>query len=187
MYVPASRPPQRLLQTHGRRRNRNRRRAARHLPLRGRQQCPTRRLRLRRSRWFSVLAVRENRTEGTAELTTASAFFIRGTPIDDLGDHRPATAHGKYGLQRPTILLRHQQHAADIVAEHFPICRSKQSTGGLTPSATTGRRHEVRPYNGGDHDCAHMGGLRTTRVGAIQCDRAPRTHSRLAVSRVRRS
>ena len=57
--------------------------------------------------------------------------------------------------------------------------------GGFTPSPTTGRRHEVRPDNSGNHDCAGLDGRRTTRVGAIQFHRPARTHSRLAVPRVR--
>ncbi|WP_217493352.1 hypothetical protein, partial [Haladaptatus sp. W1] len=31
---------------------------------------------------------------GTAERTTASVFFIRGTPTDGLRYHRPVNAHG---------------------------------------------------------------------------------------------
>ncbi len=42
-----------------------------------------------------MLAVRENGTEGTAELTTASALFIHVSPIDVLGYHRPANVHRK--------------------------------------------------------------------------------------------
>jgi hypothetical protein len=39
--------------------------------------------------------MREDGTEGTAELTLVLALFIRDRPIDVLGYHRPANAHGK--------------------------------------------------------------------------------------------
>lgn len=44
-----------------------------------------------------MLAVRANGTERTPELTTDSALFIHGTPIDVLGDYQPANADGKHG------------------------------------------------------------------------------------------
>ncbi len=89
LHLPASRPPQRVLQAHGCRRKRNRRRHT-CVPVEGRQRCRTRRLRLRWPRWLLVLAVRAHVTKGTAERITASAVFIHGTPIDVLGYHRPA-------------------------------------------------------------------------------------------------
>ncbi|MCO8255751.1 hypothetical protein NKF26_18240 [Haladaptatus sp. AB618] len=63
----------------------------------------------------------------TVEPTTTSAVFVHVSPNDVIGYHRPADADGERGcwtddtLETPTVLLsRAQQHAADVVAEHFP-------------------------------------------------------------------
>ncbi len=47
--------------------------------------------------WLPVLTMRANGMKRTAELTTASALFIHGTPSDGLGYHRPANTDGKRG------------------------------------------------------------------------------------------
>lgn len=91
-------------------------------------------------------------------------------------------------LETPTDLLdRAQQHAADVATGHFPdlpveaidweVSHRAQRQAGVT---------KYDPCNRDNHDCTDLDGLRTPRVGAIQFHCPPRTHPRLAVSRVRR-
>jgi hypothetical protein len=58
-----------------------------------------------------MLAVRENGSDRTAELTTAPALFIHGTPSASLGNHRLANADRVHGW-----FDRTQAHAADVAA-----------------------------------------------------------------------
>jgi hypothetical protein len=57
-----------------------------------------------------------------------------------------------------------------LVLLHRSPPSRRDRLGDFTPSTTTGRCHEIRPDNSGNHDCADLDGLRTPRVGAIQCD-----------------
>lgn len=58
-----------------------------------------------------MLAMRANETKRTAELTTASALFIHGTPIDVLGFNDQRTLTGSADVstddtpETPTALL----------------------------------------------------------------------------------
>jgi hypothetical protein len=104
-------------------------------------------------------------------LTESANAATDDTPRDTDGPAQPSTT-----------ACSERRHRA------FPSPAGRSNRlGSLTPRATTGRRHEVRPDNGGNHDHANLEGLRTTRVETIQCDRPARTDSRMAVPRVRRS